>query len=227
MNAAQAEADAVGRVVIFDLDGVLSHHDTMGHLVRKRLLGSWWRLALAVVPLLTFVVLSGLPRLRAIPARWLVRVAWFGSTVEEYEHTTKRAGSTLSRLTGWPVEDAVSRVHDHQAAGHTVYVVTASERSLATAYLKAIGVRNARLFSSKACKTTFGVKLDPHNFGKAKVATLTVAQVRLSGALLYTDSISDAPLAAACAQTALVNPTPRTMRWFRRHIETIQIERWI
>ncbi|GLU50340.1 haloacid dehalogenase-like hydrolase [Nocardiopsis ansamitocini] len=212
--------------VVFDLDGVLTHHDTFGALVRAQLMRARWRLLLSLPVVAAFALSARLPRVRARLSRSLVRIALLGRTEEWFTGYAERFGAELARTPGWVVHDAVRRIRDHQERGDLVAVATATDRGLAAALLRAIGVRDVVLVASGVRTGRLGLGLAPHNHGRRKPGALVRAGAAPPWDVVYTDSLADLPLLRGARRAVLVNATratrSRAARRLGRPVETAE-----
>jgi len=203
------------RIVLFDLDGVLTHRDTMSHVVIRRFAQHPLRIPFGAPMLALSLLLPAVSGTRAKLNRRLVALALRGLQHTDYNAIADDAGDRLALSPRWPVLTAIARVKHHVELGDRVIVTTASERRLARQYLDAVGLGAVELFASELRATYSGLAFYSHNYGSEKVATLERAGVPLADAILYTDSSSDLPLALRCRATTLVNASTATLRRFR------------
>ncbi|MFF4082709.1 HAD family hydrolase [Streptomyces sp. NPDC001777] len=208
---------------IFDLDGVLTSKDTMSSLVRARLTARPLRFAAAIPP---FLLASAAPpdgALKPAMNRALVTLALRGMTRSQYEELAAVTGQVMAARTA--VGQAVARCRCARDRGPTV-VATASEESLARAFLDGVGLHNIPLAASRLDFTPRGPRLVTHNVGEAKVDAVRALGFVPEDALLYTDSASDLPLARIARQTVTVNATPRSAAKLTAASADIRHEHW-
>lgn len=199
--------------MLFDLDGVLLRGDTMAHLVKTALARRPWRMPAALALLLCARAVPGHSCARAASNRALVRLALRG--VPE-SHYLELVADTAHRLSDTSADQGlIDEAIAHRASGARVLVVTATERSLAEAYLSVVGLEDVEVLAS-SISFRQQPRLDTHNVGPAKVEAARQAGADLSSALLYTDSSSDLPLMRAVREVVLVNPGRSTQRAVRR-----------
>ena len=204
------------RVVLFDLDGVLTSKDTFATLVARRLRRSPWRLVGALPALPLMAATGRWPRWRGPFSRYLVRMALFGMTPEQARESTTDLGRDFARNPHWLNEDGIRAARRHVADGDRVVVVTATERSLARALLDELGLADVEVLASGLSGAPGGVRLRPHNYGSQKVSTLRANHVPEPWALLYTDSWADAPLMRSVDRVVLIGAGPGLLRRARK-----------
>ncbi|HET9648388.1 MAG TPA: HAD family hydrolase [Microlunatus sp.] len=210
-------------VVLFDMDGVLLHGDTMGTLLRQGFARRPWRfLPAALLVGLWHLLPPGNPGRSRID-RALVRVGLRGFDDRQFESLARHTATALaaSEARNGELVGEVARLRDR---GVRVIVVTASERRLAQGYLDAVGLAGVELLASElvfAPHTTAVFRV--HNVGPDKVSCVERAGVDLSECLLYTDSASDLPLIERVGACVLVSPSKATMRIVRRAALSIPI----
>ncbi|MGW2183044.1 HAD family hydrolase [Streptomyces sp. NPDC001732] len=208
---------------IFDLDGVLTSKDTMSSLVRARLATRPLRFAAAIPP---FLLASAAPpdgALKPAMNRAIVALALRGMTRSQYEELAAATGRTMAARTA--VAQAVARCRCARDRGPTV-VATASEESLARAFLDGVGLHGIPLAASRLDFTPRGPRLVTHNVGEAKVDAVRALGFVPEGALLYTDSASDLPLARIACRTVTVNAARRSVAKLTAASADIHHERW-
>lgn len=222
MSGRRSLPSASDGVTLFDLDGVLLRGDTMASLVIARLNRVPWRYVAALPLVLGALASPSTGAWRPRFHRALVRVALHGVTADGYARLVTRTANRLRpRADRLLMETAASSA----ARGRTI-VVTASERTLAAAFLDAVGLRDVELAAS-----TLGLAPGPrvamrwHNVGEAKVTALRRLAVDLTQATLYTDSASDLPLIQASWRTYLVRPSARSVRAIDRHLTAMPLHR--
>lgn len=209
----------------FDLDGVLSRHDTMAAVV----LDAIRRRPLAAVPVAILAVAAWLASPVGHCRPWLnrriVQIALRGMTTSEYRTTVERV---VRRLTAIDRNLPPQALHAFQAARArgSVYVLTATEDSLARAYLTCNGITGAIILASHLDLDSRAVTFRWHNVGDNKRISLSAHDADLRIDQLYTDSASDRPLASVSARTTLVNAGHRSRRLLRSTCENVRFEVW-
>lgn len=211
-------------LALFDLDGVLSRRDTMATLVIRVLRTRPWRV-LAVVPLVVAAAAaSPAGDLRPRLNRALVRIALRGMTRETYDRLARSTGAALAGNPRVPSEPLRARVRQELERARVV-VVTASEQTLARAFVDGLGLTSVEVIGSRLRDDGAGLRIAFHNVGRHKVGSLRLRGLTLDGATLYTDSASDLPLARVVWRTVLVNGGMRSRRLFRRN-RRVSTEVW-
>jgi phosphatidylglycerophosphatase C len=206
------------RVVLFDLDGVLTRRDTFETLVVRRLRTSRWRLAAAVpaLPLLTLTARH--PEWRGRVSRHLVRLALRGLSLDQARDLAIATGAEFARTPAWLNQELVERARGHLAEGDRVLVVTATEEHLARTLLDAVGLADVELVASGLARVAGGVGLRPHAYGRGKLRALRDRGVPLPWAVLYTDSLADEPVMRHVEEVVLIDPSPSLVRRTRRRL---------
>ncbi|MDQ8708088.1 HAD family hydrolase [Streptomyces sp. LHD-70] len=209
---------------IFDLDGVLTREDTMASLVSSSLAACPGRLVAASAPFLLAQAAPPDGALRPAMNRAIVSLALRGMTRRTYESLAVATGHAMARRTT-VVEQAVARCRSAGLHGPTV-VATASEETLARAFLDGLGLRGIPLAASRLDFTRRGPRLSAHNVGQAKVAAVRAMGFVPEQAVLYTDSASDIPLARVARRTVTVNAARRSSSRLAAVANEITHERW-
>lgn len=200
------------RLVLFDLDGVVTTGDTMGVIVRQRLLAQSWRLILAAPAIAALRTTGRWPRCSRHPARLLVRLALLGLDVEQAHRHLAEVGARLGVTADFLHVDAVAAMRRHLDDGDLVVVITASVASMAQALLVAAKAPSVLVVGSDLADAVGGARLRPHAFSEGKLTALTRAGIPVASRRLYTDSLADLPLMLRSREPVLVNPSPRLAR---------------
>lgn len=209
---------------IFDLDGVLTRDDTMASLVRTRLAARPHRLIAAIAPFLLAQAAPPEGALRPAVNRATVALALRGMTQSDYERLAVAKGQDMARRPT-VVQQAVARCRSARLQGPTV-VATASEATLARAFLDGVGLRNIPMVASRLEFARRGPRLATHNVGEAKLAAVRAMGLVPEDAIFYTDSASDTPLARVARQTVTVNAARRSITKLETAARDITHERW-
>lgn len=191
------------------------------HLNRRRPL----RLALIAPAVLLALLASPRSATRASLNRWTVRTALRGISLRQYHLAVEEVAEQLASAQDNFADAARDAIDDAHAVG-PVWVVTASERSLAAAYLRQIGYGDLRVLASQLGCSDDSLRITHHNVGHAKVAALRSAEVDLTESLFYTDSASDEKLARACRRTIIVNGSRRTRRILAKSGTAVRSTTW-
>ncbi|MGW2088627.1 HAD family hydrolase [Streptomyces sp. NPDC001880] len=208
---------------IFDLDGVLTSEDTMSSLVTARLAAHPLRFLAAIPP---FLLASAAPpdgALKPAMNRAIVALALRGMTCGQYKELATVTGRTMAARTA--IKQAVTRCRYARTLGPTV-VATASEENLARAFLDGVGLHGIPLAASRLDFTPRGPRLVAHNVGEAKVGAVRSLGFAPEGAVLYTDSASDIPLARIARRTVTVNAARHSIAKLTSASADISHERW-
>ena len=210
------------RFVVFDLDGVISRHDTMAELIRRRLRSSRRRAVLGVGPAAVWFALRGFPAARIRMSRAVGTIALSGLTADDHAKLAAEVGAELAHADGWVIPQGVDAVKRHLADGDHVLVTTGTEALLVRAFLAALGLVDVELVGTVLRFDGTRPHYVTHNLGRNKVAGLGTSDVDL----FYTDSELDLPVAVLAKRTILINPDAATERRFRDRVEHLEIERW-
>jgi phosphatidylglycerophosphatase C len=200
------------RVVLFDLDGVLTSRDTFATLVARRLARQPWRLPLALPALPLLALGAAGPRLRGAVSRYLVRVAFLGVALRDGLRESRGLGAEFAARPAWLRAAALRTVREHLERGDRVLVVTATEGGLARALLDGVGLADVELVASRLVGAAAGLRLWPHNYGAAKLDGLLTAGVSAPWDAMYSDSAADLALLEQARSPVLVSPSPSTVR---------------
>lgn len=203
-------------ITVFDLDGVLSRKDTMAALVLARLRTRPWLVLPVAVLALTAALAPAAGSLRPRCNRAVVHTVLSGVSEREYARLAVRTAQRLAAESDNVRPDVLAALRRAFVDGAGV-VTTATERTLAAAYLEALGVGGMPLLASRFRFSARGPRFVDHNVGERKVETLEAIHPGVIADSLYTDSASDLPLARRSARTVLVDARPRSVREFRRH----------
>lgn len=198
-------------VTLFDLDGVLTTRDTMAALIVHRLKRRPVRVV-AVLPIYAVALLAGSHRALAAKAnRLAVQVTFRGLSEREYRDLATSAGLRLAAQPGFLREDLIQLCRDASESSRVV-VVTASELQLVEALLQACGLAGVEVIASRLAFSKRVPRVVLHNVGSQKIRSLQAAEIPIGGAVFYTDSASDLPLALEADQTIIVHPRKRSRR---------------
>ena len=216
-------------IVLFDFDGVLVRRDSFESYLRMRLRRQPWRL-LAVFPMLPLLpLLLSSVRVKGWLARVLMRVATCGLDEMRFQADIRAFGRRFIGIPGIAVHQAVARLREHLNAGDRVLVVSATAQPLLNAMLDELGLGGAveALGSSVAVRWS-GVHALFHNYGRAKIVTLTGLGLSPPWAAVYTDSRSDLPMLVGAQRSVLVNPSARDLHAVRAALGAkLEIVEWI
>jgi phosphatidylglycerophosphatase C len=189
--------------VLFDMDGVLVKGDSFA-LFMRRAGAVGWRRATGFVGMLASAPLALVPRQRSRAIRLVVRAGLLGMSTEEFRRRAKAFGEALASEPGRVGKEGIRAAQDHLKAGDRVIVVTASEETLARAYLDRIGLHGVELIASQ-------VDDGVHNRGAAKVDQLAARGISPPWQVAYSDSLIDLPMLRGAQRAVLVNASQRTL----------------
>ncbi|MBU6248475.1 MAG: haloacid dehalogenase-like hydrolase [Xanthomonadaceae bacterium] len=207
-----APAAPAPRVVLFDLDGVITVADTFALFMRERYAGIGRKLLL--VPALPWLVLVR-PLSWRLAVRTLVHVGLLGLGERRYREAALDFAGRLVRRPKQFQRDALLALRRHQAGGDRVIVVTGCERILARGLLDELGLRDVELVASELVPGWLGMRMRRHNVGPSKPRALVEAGVaRWQRA--YGDSALDIPMLKGAAEPVLVNAPPKLCKQVER-----------
>ena len=190
-------------VVLFDLDGVLVNGDSFA-LFMRRAGAVGWRRATGFVGVLAAVPLALFPQQRSRAIRLVVRAGLLRMSTEELRRRAAAFGTVLAREPGRVRRDALAAVRGHLAAGDLVIVVTASEQTLARAYLDALGLEDVELVASQIHRKV-------HNRGAVKLHQLATRGILPPWRRAYSDSLTDLPMLCGARSPVIVNASQRML----------------
>jgi phosphatidylglycerophosphatase C len=196
------------RHVLFDMDGVLVKGDSFA-LFMRRAGAVGWRRATGFVGVLAAAPLALFPRQRSRAIRLAVRAGLLGMSIEEVRYRAKSFGEALAKEPGRVRQDGVAAAQRHLEAGDRVVVVTASEETLARAYLDNIGLGGVELIASQ-------VDDGVHNRGAAKPRQLVARGICPPWQVAYSDSLTDLPMLRGARRAVMVNASQRTLAKARK-----------
>ena len=209
---------ALGEVVVFDLDGVIYRGDTFFRFTLNLLRANPAKLTPPLLRVLPAGVGSLVrPRARGAVLGRFVRAAVGHMSLDQYQDAAVAFGRRLAHAEG-AVAAAMQAIDSHRRAGATVVVATASEVTLARAYLDGVGLDHVALVGSRILVPAAG--FSEHARGANKLAALKVAGYLPPFAQVYTDSATDLPLLAHAAVPVLVNASPQTRARAREYLGT-------
>jgi phosphatidylglycerophosphatase C len=190
-------------VVLFDMDGVLVNGDSFA-LFMRRVGAVGWRRLTGFVGVLAAAPLAPFPKQRSRAIRLVVRAGLLGLSTEELRRRADAFGKALAREPGRVRHDGLAAAREHLACGDRVIVVTASEETLARAYLNELGLGEVELVASQVHKHV-------HNRGAVKVSQLAARGVSPPWQVAYSDSLTDLPMLRGARRAVLVNASQRTL----------------
>lgn len=191
---------------LFDLDGVLVRGDSFAAFMRRRGAVGWRRVS-AFVVLVAVGALAAWPPLRPMVIRLVVRAGLVGLSPGQLSRLAAEFGAGLARDPDRVITDGTAAVRRHLASGDRVLVVTATEHSLAHAFLDALGLSGAEVVASFVDCSGRVV----HNHGAVKIRQLAARGVLPPWQVAYSDSLSDLPMLRGADRPVLVNPGRRQL----------------
>jgi phosphatidylglycerophosphatase C len=196
-------------IVVLDLDKVLLGGDASTLFLHGRLRQQPWRALPLLLASPVLLACSATPRLRALGARLMTRLALDRSPAPDVDAIASAYREALTRKPEAAVADAIAAVRAHERAGDLVVVATGCEETLARGFLTAVGLGHLDVVGSRA--------LPPrHALGESKVRMLTERGYPPPWAAVYSDSSSDLPLFAGTPRPVLVNASARAARAVER-----------
>ncbi|HEU4669917.1 MAG TPA: haloacid dehalogenase-like hydrolase [Dyella sp.] len=211
-DAAPAPAASGPRIVLFDLDGVITVADTFALFMRERYAGVGRKLLL--LPALPWLALVR-PFSWRLAVRTLIHVGLLGLGERRYREEALGFAGRLVRRPKQFQREALLALRRHQAQRDRVIVVTGCERILARGLLDELGLREVDLVASELVPGWLGMRVRRHNVGAAKPRSLAEAGVaRWDRA--YGDSALDIPMLGGAAEPVLVNGSPKLCKQVER-----------
>lgn len=215
--------------VVFDLDGTLVAGDAFGLFLRRLLVRSRVRLAMALLTAPGWLPALLLPALRTRAERYLVWLAVagtgeaaFAAAVREFaaEHAGPRGGRAA--------EAGLRRLRQHRDRGDRVVVATGCAAPLADEVVAALGLTGIEVVGSSLTRRRWGFpeRAVPAR-GEGKLRALEAVGVRFPVAHAYSDSLSDLPLLRSAVIPHVVDPAPRALERLRRELgDDVDVLRW-
>lgn len=198
------------KLVIYDLDGVITLKDTFTALVIRRLVRSPLRLLRALPKAVTMVCGR-----KEEASRKIAEIALAGMTDASYCALADQLGREIAADTRWIRPCAVQLIRRQHASGARIVVATATERRLAESLLAAAEVPYDLLSASLLDSTPSGLTVSDHRVGARKKDALLELNVPIPRAEFVTDSMTDLPTAKAASSVVLIGASKRTQRRFR------------
>ena len=196
-------------LAVFDFDHTVTSWDTTGRFIGWLLRRSPWRLSVVALTAPLFAPLFLIRRTRKVPIHFSIWVATFGFSHEQL-HALGRAH--IAHIAGagrmFVLQDARSRIAQHQAQGHEVVVATGSLEFLAREILASEGVRDVTIVGSSVRLYFGGMFVHQHCFAERKLHMLAARGFHPPWAFVYSDHEADLPLFHAGRERFVVNPQP-------------------
>lgn len=192
----------------------------MASLVLRRLNRVPWRYPVVLGLFLVAVTAPALSERRAQCNRLIVRVALRGVSSARYAEMADAAGRRLG------ARARTQLIAELIETSTRIVVVTATERTLAQAFLRHAGLPDAELISSRLVRQDGRWSFAWHNYADRKVIAAQAGGIAVGDADFYTDSSSDLPLILAAHSTVLVRPTRRTLRAIRTAVPDLTVRIW-
>ncbi|MGY4721434.1 haloacid dehalogenase-like hydrolase [Naumannella huperziae] len=208
------DEDGDHRLVIYDLDGVITRRDTFTALVIHRLRRAPFRLLRATMAAMP--MLRGDATSRHEAAQRVAEIAMTGLREREYIAEARAFGKRIAGDPCWIRPWAVDRLRRQHAKGARIVVATATERSLAAALLDHAAVPYDSLSASSLTETASGMQVADHRVGTRKMEALREMGVSIEDAEFVTDSTTDLPTAQVAARVVLIGASTRTHDKFLR-----------
>ena len=206
----EREAPSGGQcVVLFDFDGVLIRGDAFNLFLRQRFRRGWWRLLLALPLSPLLAVLACWRSGRLADGRLLVRCALFGVGQARYQRLVGRFAAELVHGSRRFSRDAIRALRDRLQSGVRVVIVSGCEEQLLRELLGVLGLGQVEVVASRLGRGWFGMRIDWHNIGAAKVTRLAEIGIRPQWEAAISDAWADLPLLRGAREVVLVNATPK------------------
>lgn len=208
--ASEFAAGQGSRVVLFDFDGVLMQGDAFSRFVRSRLLGSWWRLLLALLAIPLLLPFYAIRSLRLPILGIFIRVSLLGIGPDRYEALTRDFAREIVGLPRVFIRDGISTMRRHIVDGDRVVIVTGCEERLVRAIFEAIGLPDLEIIASRLRAGRLGMRKQVHNIGSVKPRQIALHGIVEPWDLAYSDSARDIPMLKRAREAVLVNADART-----------------
>ena len=158
----------------------------MGRLVASQLRSHPLRILPAAVATCLALISPAAGNLRPRLNRWTAKLALRGLSQDGYRRLARSLGAKLGREERFRNNPLISHASELIAAG-PVTVVTASEHTLARAYLNAVGLRRVQLCASEVGMAKGQLQIATHNIGASKIDALVQTGVDVSACTFYGD----------------------------------------
>lgn len=211
-------------VAAFDLDGTLVRGSSFGQFVRLLIYRSPWRLLVAVLcaPAAGLLAVPGRTRGRCGAA--FVWLATAGRTEDELRGRARTfANWHAGPNSGNRTEIALTRLAEHQRAGHRVVVVTAAVEPVASEVVRVLGIIGADVVAPQLHRLCGGWVPETDRQGVGKVSRLRKAGHQLPVDHAYTDSSLDLPLLLAAKHRYAVEPRSGQWRILRTAVPDVTL----
>lgn len=203
------------RIVVYDLDGVITRKDSFTFFMGERLRQTPQRL-MAVLPAVGLMLLSRQPGRRQRIAHRVTEIALGDLNEHDYSVLAAEFGHRIGSDLTWVRAETVQRIRQQHAAGVRIIIATATERRLAEALLASADIPYDALSASVLTGTPTGMRVVDHRVGVRKMEALREQRIPLGEAEFVTDSITDLPTARAAARVVLVGASLRTRDRYAR-----------
>jgi len=200
-------SDRVGRLVVFDFDGVLVAGDSMASMLRRLIAERGYKRALAILVFPVAMPLLLSDRFKSAGAEIFRRIAFLGFRGPALRERLDAFGRAIASDARRVRPRAVAALREHVALGDRVLVATGSEETLVRAVLDVWQLADVPVLASQIDFEP-AVRLLRHCFGAAKcVALADLGHARWD--IAYSDSLADLPLLRAADRAVLVNASPK------------------
>lgn len=217
-------------VTVFDLDGVITRHDTMTAFVTERLVRRPTRIPLAIEISRELNRTVHASAQRANLGLQLVALAFGDADPEDYAARARAFARRIAADPDWINPQAVEIIRTRLDAGEDVLVLTGSERTVARELLTALGCPDVVVVGSELRTLALdgdGVSgLDPHLYGPAKVEAWEQLGYAGRNFEFFTDSIADLPLARLATRLTMVNPVPGDAERMSVAVPDLRVVSW-
>lgn len=197
------------KLVVYDLDGVITRKDTFTALIVRQLVRSPLRLFRSL-PLMSAMI----GKRKAEASRKIAEIALAGMTDAGYDALVEQLGREFANEAKWMRPETVERIQCQYDSGVRVVIATATERRLAEALLAAAKIPYDLLSASLLEVTSSGLKVGDHRVGARKTEALLELDVAIASAEFVTDSVTDLPTAKVAASVVLIGASEGTRRRF-------------
>jgi phosphatidylglycerophosphatase C len=200
-----------GKVVVFDLDGVLLRGDSTVELLRQRLRSAPWLLPPVAATGAMFALSDRRSPGRSRWSRAVVASALLGRRLESVEAELRALAQDLHDRAGLAPARTVDALRAHVADGDRVLVSSAGLEPFVHAWVALLTDAPVTVAGSRLAQHRSGVVLADHHYGPRKVDRAAELGFAAPYDVVYSDSDSDLPLLERANHPVLVAPSERTL----------------
>lgn len=208
--------------IFFDFDGTIINQDTGFTFYKWLLLQSFWRSLgfIICLPILVFLRLLAFFTNAASIKKAGLNLVCIIATFNKQQRINQLIDSFIQTYTQKPIffEEAINTIQKHLSQGDEVIIVSGCPDFLLNRLLEYTAIDGVILIGSTMRLSTMGLLIETHCYERNKLNCIRSNGLRINETdWLYTDSLSDWPLAKKVNTTFLVNA----------HFVTILIARFL